>query len=120
MRFLVMVKATEEYEAGAMPTKDEIGNMQAFNEGMGRDGWFVDAGGIQPSRTGVRIDFAGTTPRVIDGPFAETKELVAGFWVLEAPSRDELVERLKQLPFKRGEQIEIRQFFTMEDFAGIL
>ena len=120
MQFLVIVKATAEYEAGKMPTKDEIATMGAFNQELGKDGMLVECGGLKPSSGGVRMDFSGAKPHVVDGPFAETKELVAGFWLVEASSLEQVVERFKHCPFKRGEHIEIRPFFTLEDFAGIL
>jgi hypothetical protein len=115
-----MVKATEASEAGRLPTKDELARMGAFNETLVRDGALLSAEGLQPSMKGARIEYAGPKPRVIDGPFAETKELVAGFWLLQARSKDELIERLLHCPFQRGEQIEIRQLFEPEDFAGIV
>lgn len=119
MRFLVLVKATERSEAGEMPTAGEMERMGAFNQTLVRDGVFLDAGGLQPTSKSVRITYAHGKPRTIDGPFAETKELVSGFWILEARSREELVERLSHAPFERGEEIEIRQLFQPEDFGGL-
>jgi hypothetical protein len=119
MQFLVMVKATEASEAGQMPSKDDLARMGAFNETLARDGIILGAGGLHPSAKGARIDYSGAKPHVIDGPFAETKELVAGFWILQARSKDELIERLLPCPFQRGEQIEIRQLHEPEDYAGI-
>jgi len=114
-----MVKASKESEAGEMPTAKELANMGAFNETLVRDGVVLDAGGLQPTSKAVRISYPGGKPVVTDGPFTETKELVAGFWILQGRSKEEIVERLKQCPFQRGEQIEIRQLFEPEDFAGI-
>lgn len=120
MRFLVMVKATKESEAGELPTAEMLAKMGLFNEGLVRDGVLLGAEGLQASSKGARIDFAGGTPTVTDGPFAETKELVAGFWILQGRSKEEIVERLSHCPFERDEQVEIRQIFEPEDFAGIV
>ncbi len=114
MRFLVMVKADKEWD-GDLPTAE----MGAFNETLIRDGVLLAAEGLQPSSKGARISYAGPRPVVIDGPFTETKELIAGFWILQASSKEELIERLSSCPFERGESIEIRQIFEAEDFAGI-
>ena len=114
MRFLVMVKADKEWD-GELPTAE----MGAFNETLIRDGVLLAAEGLQPSSKGARISYATRRPIVTDGPFTETKELIAGFWILQAPSKEELIERLSHCPFERGESIEIRQIFEAEDFAGI-
>ncbi|HET9029737.1 MAG TPA: YciI family protein [Candidatus Aquilonibacter sp.] len=120
MRFLVMVKPSPEhakdYEAGKMPKREELAPMGAFNDALERDGMLIEATGLKPTSKGTRMNFAAETPVVSDGPFAETKELVAGFWILEARSKDELVERMRRAPFPRGEQIEIRPFTEPEDF----
>jgi hypothetical protein len=118
MQFLVMVKATNESEAGVMPSADELSKMGKFNETLVRDGIFLGAGGLQPSSQGKRISFTDGKPAVIDGPFAETKELVAGFWLLQARSQEEIVERISRAPFERGEQVEVRKLFADEDFGG--
>jgi hypothetical protein len=115
MRFLVMVKATASSEAGQLPSRADLEKMGAFNEALTRDAEIVVLGGLQPSANGVRIDYSGTKPRVIDGPFAETKELVAGFWVLQAPSKDKLIERFLSCPFQHGEGLEIRPLYELED-----
>jgi hypothetical protein len=112
MRFLVMVKANNEWD-GELPTAE----MGAFNETLMRDGVMLAAEGLQPSSKGARISYGARRPVVIDGPFTETKELVAGFWILQASSKDELIERFAHCPFARGESIEIRQIFEPEDFA---
>ncbi len=119
MRFLVMVKASKESEAGELPSAEMLAKMGAFNETLVRDGVLLDAGGLQPSSKGARISFAGPRPVVTDGPFTETKELVAGFWLLQARSKEELIERLSRCPFERGERVELRQLYEAEDFAGI-
>jgi hypothetical protein len=119
MRFLVLVKATKESEAGVLPTSEELARMGAFNQTLARDGVLLAAEGLQASSKGARMDFAGGRPVATDGPFSETKELVAGFWLLQARSKDELIERLSHAPFQRGEEIEIRQLFEPEDFGDI-
>jgi len=113
MRFLVMVKATQEWD-GELPTAE----MGAFNETLVRDGILLAAEGLQPSSKGARISFANARAAVTDGPFAETKELIAGFWIVQARSKEEVVERFSHCPFERGESLEIRQIFEAEDFSG--
>jgi len=114
MRFLVMVKANKEWN-GELPTAE----MGAFNETLVRDGVMLAAEGLQPTSKGARISYASSRPVVTDGPFTETKEIVAGFWILQAGSKEELIERFSHCPFERGEQIQIRQIFEAEDFPGI-
>jgi len=113
MRFLVMVKATKEW-TGELPSE----KMGAFNDGLIRDGVLLAAEGLQPSAKGARINYVDLRPVVTDGPFTESKELVAGFWILQARSKAELIERFADCPFEGGESIEIRQIFEAEDFAG--
>ena len=126
MRFLVMVKPNNaevaRYESGSFPEDfaDSIAKMGAFNQTLINDGMLVDMGGLKPTSTGVRIDYSGAKPHIIDGPFAETKELVAGFWLLEARSQEELVERLSRCPFEYGESIEIRPLFSDEDIKRLI
>ena len=120
MRFLVMVQMTPESEARHVLIKEDFLKMGAFNETLVRDGVLLDAEGLHPSSKGARISFAGGKPAVTDGPFTESKELVAGFWLLQARSKEEIIERLKQCPFQRGEQIEIRQLYEPEDLAEML
>jgi len=126
MRFLVMVKPNRDeaarYEAGSFPEtfSEAIDKMGAFNQTLTDAGMLVDMGGLTPTSKGTRIDYSGTKPKIIDGPFAETKELVAGFWLLEAPSKEELVERLSRCPFQYGESIEIRPLFTEADLERFL
>jgi hypothetical protein len=121
MRFLVMVKATKESEAGELPTAALLARMGKFNEGLVRDGIMLSGEGLQATSKGARMKFGngGGEPRVTDGPFTETKELVAGFWILQGRSKEEIVERMMACPFDRAEEIEIRQIFEPEDFAGI-
>jgi hypothetical protein len=109
-----MVKATKEWDGESPPEA-----MGAFNETLVRDGVLVAAEGLHPSSKGARISYAGPRPVVTDGPFTETKELIAGFWIVQARSKEELIERYSHCPFERGESIEIRQIFEVEDFPEI-
>ncbi len=120
MEFLVLVKATKESEAGEMPTREMLAPMGAFNDTLERDGIFLRGDGLKPTSQATRISFAGGKPTIIDGPFAETKELVAGFWLLQGRSKEEIVERMSHAPFTRGEQIEIRPIYDLEGCKGIL
>ena len=120
MKFLVLMKATADSEAGRMPTREQIESMIAFNEQLANDGILLAAEGVRPSSKGTRLQFDGRRPKVIDGPFTETKELIAGFWIVEGKSHDEVVARFTHMPFDCGEVIEIRQFFEPEDFAEVL
>ena len=117
MRFMVIVKATPESEAGQLPTEQELREMGAFNEELVKAGVMLAGEGLQASSRGARIRFDGKKkPVVIDGPFAETKELIAGFWIIQVRSKEEAIEWMKRAPFKEGE-IEIRQVFEEEDFG---
>jgi hypothetical protein len=116
MKFMVIVKATKESEAGILPTQEEFAEMGAFNEELVKAGVLLAADGLQASSKGARIKFAGGTPTVIDGPFAETKELIAGFWILQVKSKDEAIAWAKRSPFVDGE-LEVRQFFEADDFG---
>ena len=116
MRFVVLVKATEQSEAGVMPTEQELADMGNFNQELVEAGVMLAGEGLRPSSQGVRIDYADPLPQVIDGPFAETKELVAGFWILEMRDQDEAIEWLKRAPFTDG-QVEIRQIAVADDFG---
>jgi len=120
MRFIVLVKATERSEAGVLPTREEFAEMGAFNEELVKAGIMLSGDGLKPTSNGTRIKFAGAKPAIVDGPFTETKELVAGFWLLQAKSKAEVIEWMSRAPFEKGEEIEIRPFFEMEDFAAIL
>jgi hypothetical protein len=119
MRFMVIVKATKESEAGVMPSEELLGAMAKFNEEMVKAGVMLDGAGLQPSSKGARVRFSGNKRTVIDGPFAETKELVAGYWIIQVKSKQEAIEWIKRCPNPHdGEsEIEIRQLFEMEDFA---
>ena len=120
MRFIVMVKASAESEAGIMPSQELLTKMTKFNEELVKAGVMQAGEGLHPSSKGVRVKFDGSKRTVIDGPFAETKELVAGFWIWQCKSKDEAIEWLKKAPFDGGEQVEIRQIFSPEDFGPAL
>jgi hypothetical protein len=115
MRFMVLVKANKDSEAGVLPSKELLAEMGRFNDEMLKDGVMLAADGLQASSKGARIRFSGDKRTVIDGPFAETKELVAGFWIIQVKSKEEAIEWMKRSPFKDGE-IEIRQVFEASDF----
>src|SRR3954465_12955363 len=117
MRFMVMVKASKASEAGELPSTQLLTEMGKFNEELVKAGVMLAGEGLQPSSKGARIRYEGGNPTVIDGPFAGVKELVAGFWLLQCKSRDEVVEWLKRAPFDGGAEIEIRQVFEAADFG---
>jgi hypothetical protein len=119
MRFMVIVKANKDSEAGVLPTEQELTEMGKFNEELVKAGVMLAGEGIQPSSKGARVRFDGKKRTVIDGPFAETKELVAGFWLWQVKSKEEAIEWLKRAPFREGE-VEIRQVFENEDFGDAL
>ena len=117
MRFMVLVKANSDSENGVMPDQKILTEMTKFNEDLAKAGVLLAAEGLQSSSKGVRVRFAGAKRTVIDGPFAETKELVAGFWLWQVKSKEEAIEWLKRAPFQEGD-VEIRQLFEMEDFGS--
>jgi hypothetical protein len=117
MRFMVLVKADKKSEAGVLPDKNLLTEMGKFNEELVKAGVMLAGEGLQPSSKGSRVRFSGGKRTVIDGPFAETKELVAGFWLWQVKSRDEAIEWLKRAPFEDTE-VEIRQVFEAEDFGA--
>ena len=117
MRFIVLVKASKDSEAGVMPTTEELTAMGNYNEELVKAGIMLAGEGLHPSSKGVRVRFAGGKPTTVDGPFAETKELVAGFWIWKVRSKDEALEWIKRAPFSRGEEVELRQVFEAEDFG---
>ena len=120
MRFMVMVKATADSEAGVMPSEDLLAAMGQYNEELVKAGVMLAGEGLQPSAKGARVRFSGRNRSVIDGPFAETKELVAGFWLIQVKSLDEAIEWVKRCPNPMNEEseIEIRQVFEAEDFGA--
>ena len=119
MRFMVIVKATKDTEAGVMPDEKLLGDMGKFNEELVKAGVMLAGEGLQPSSKGARVKFFGTKRTVIDGPFTETKELVAGFWIWQVKSKEEAIEWVKRCPNPTGDEaeIEIRQIFEAEDFG---
>src|SRR5437899_2220668 len=122
MRVLVMVKATPDSEAGAMPTTEELAEMGRFNEELAKAGVMLSAEGLHPSAKGARVRFSGKNRTVIDGPFAETKELVAGFWLWQVKSLQEAIDWVKRCPNPHNEEgaIEIRPVFEAADFGEAL
>ena len=116
MRFMVIVKANKDTEAGILPTKEILTEMGKFNEELVKAGVMLAGEGLQASSKGARVRFSGDKRTVIDGPFAETKELVGGFWIWKVKSKEEAIQWLKRAPFRDGE-VEIRQIFEMEDFG---
>jgi len=117
MRFMVIVKADRNSEAGVMPGTELLAAMGKYNEELVKAGVMLAGEGLAPSSKGVRVKFDGAKRTVTDGPFAETKELVAGFWLWQCKSLEEAVEWLKRAPFDGGTEVEIRQVFEAEDFG---
>lgn len=120
MRVMVMVKASPESEAGQMPSEQLLSDMLKFNEQLVKAGIMLAGDGLRPSSTGKRVRFSGTKRTVIDGPFAETKELIAGYWIWQVRSMEEAVEWVKRCPnpMESESDIEIRPFFEAEDFGA--
>ena len=120
MRFMVMVKATADSEAGVMPSEQLLAEMGKFNEELVKAGVMLAGEGLQPSSKGARVRFSGKTRTVVDGPFAETKELVAGFWLWQVKSKEEAIEWVKRCPnpMPGDSEIEIRQVFEADDFGA--
>jgi hypothetical protein len=118
---MMIVKASKDSEAGKMPSEDLLAAMAKYNEELVKAGVLVDLAGLQSSAKGVRVRFSGGERKVIDGPFAETKELIAGYWIINVKSRQEAIEWAKRVPAPHGPdqecELEIRQFFELEDFA---
>jgi hypothetical protein len=114
---MILVKANKDSEAGVMPTAEMLTAMGKFNEELVNAGVMLAGEGLQPSSKGARVKFSGGKPTVVDGPFAETKELVAGYWIWRVKSKDEAIEWLKRAPFQ-DEEIEVRQVFEAEDFGA--
>jgi hypothetical protein len=119
MRFAVFVKATKESEAGVLPSKEMFAEMGKFNDELVKAGVRLAAEGLQASSKGVRVKFSAGKPTVTDGPFAETKELVAGFWLWRVNSKQEAIDWLKRAPFN-DEEVELRQIFELEDLLPLL
>ena len=120
MKVMVIVKANADTEAGVMPSEQELVAMGRFNEALANAGVMLAGEGLHPTRKGVRVRFSGAQRSVQDGPFAETKELVAGFWLWQVHSMEEAIEWIKRSPFANGEEVELRQVFEAEDFGEAL
>ena len=118
MRVMVIVKANKDSEAGIMPNEKILADMGKFNEQLVKAGVMLAGDGLHPSSKGKRVRFSGGKQTVIDGPFAETKELIAGYWLWQVRSMDEAVEWLKRSPFDGGAEVEIRPVFEAEDFGA--
>jgi len=120
MRFLILVKASKDSEAGVLPNEKLLTEMGQFNEELVKAGVMLAAEGLQPSSKGARVKFSGGRRTVIDGPFAETKELIAGFWIWQVKSKEEAIEWVKRIPNPTGDEseVEIRQVFEADDFGA--
>ena len=116
MRFMMFVKSNKESEAGAMPDEKILGDMAKYNEELLKAGVLLDLSGLHPTSKGARVAYSGDKRTVTDGPFAEAKELVAGYWLIQVKSKDEAIEWARRVPFQDGE-VEIRQVFELEDFT---
>ena len=121
MRFMMIVKANQDSEAGKMPSEELLSAMGKYNEQLMQAGVLVDLAGLHPSSKGARVKFSGGKQTIIDGPFAETKELIGGYWIIKVKSREEAIEWAKRVPAPHGEgnegEIELRQIFDLEDFT---
>ena len=118
MRFIVMVRSDKNTEAGQMPSEEILAAMGRFNEELVNAGVMLAGEGLHPSSKGARVRFEGGNATVIDGPFAETKELIAGFWLWKVKSKEEAIEWLKRSPFNGGAEVELRQVFEADDFGA--
>ena len=117
MRFMVLVPGSEESERGEMPSTAELERMTKYNEELVKAGVMLDGDGLKPTKDAVKVRFEGGSTTVIDGPFTESKEIVAGYWIWECSSREEAVEWLKRAPFGEGTEIQLRPHFSVEDFG---
>jgi hypothetical protein len=121
MRFMMIVKANKDSEAGKMPSEELLSAMGKYNEELLKAGVLLDLAGLQPSSKGARIQFSRGKRTVVDGPFAEAKELISGYWIIQVKSQEEALEWAKRAPSPHGEgqegEIEIRQFFELDDFG---
>jgi hypothetical protein len=122
MRFMMIVKANKDSEAGVLPDETLIAAMTKYNEELAKAGVLLDLSGLQPSSKGARVKFSGGKRTVVDGPFTESKELIAGYWLIQVKSREEAIEWAKRAPAPHGEggegEIEIRQLFELDDFGS--
>ena len=120
MRFMVLVPGNSQSEAGEMPRTEDLEAMTKYNEELVKAGVMLAGDGLHPTSKGAKVRFDGGEPKVIDGPFTEAKEIVAGYWIWECGSRDEAIQWLKRAPFGGGTEIELRPIFEAEDFGGEL
>jgi hypothetical protein len=118
MRFMMLVKASKESEAGALPSKELLAAMGQFNEELAKAGVLIAGEGLRPSSKGTRVTFSGSKRTFTDGPFAETKELLAGFWMIDVKSKADALAWAARVPFTGGEVIEVRQVFEADDFPA--
>jgi hypothetical protein len=116
MKFMLLVKADKSSDEGVMPTKEELAAMGKYNEELVKAGILLAADGLHPTSAGARVGFSGGNSTVTDGPFTETKELIAGYWVIQAKTKEEAIEWARRVPFQDGE-IEVRQVFDVDDFG---
>ena len=116
MRFMMIVKANKDSEAGVLPTEEQLAEMAKYNEELVKAGVLLAAEGLHASSKGARVRFSGAKRTVIDGPFTEAKELIAGFWLIQVKTKEEAIEWTKRVPFEESE-IEVRQVFELEDFG---
>ena len=116
MRFMMIVKANKDSEAGVLPTEEQLAEMGKYNEELVKAGVLLAAEGLHASAKGARVRFSGAKRTVIDGPFTEAKELIAGFWLIQVKTKEEAIEWTKRVPFEESE-IEVRQVFELEDFG---
>jgi hypothetical protein len=119
MRYMMLVRASQRSEAGEMPTEQELGAMGKYNEELQKAGILLDLSGLKPTSQGARVQFSGGKQRVVDGPFSEAKELIAGYWIIQVKSREEALEWAKRIPAEVCgiSEVELRPFYEMEDFA---
>ena len=116
MRFMMIVKANKDTDAGLLPTEEQLAEMGKYNEELLKAGVMLSGEGLQASSKGARVRYSGAKRTIIDGPFTETKELIAGFWLIQVRSKDEALEWARRVPFQEGE-VEVRQVFELEDFG---
>jgi hypothetical protein len=120
VRFMVLVPANPESEAGVLPTEEQFAEMNEYNRQLANAGVMLAADGLHPTSRGAKVRFDGGERTVIDGPFTESKELVAGYWIWQCASREEAIEWLKRAPFDGGVEVELRQIYELDDFADAL
>lgn len=125
MRFMMLLKADKRTEAGELPTRKDLEVMNKYNEQLVKAGVMLDGAGLHPTSKGAKVTFQGGKPQVTDGPFAETKEIIAGYWMIQVKSKEEAIEWAKRVPFDhlpnsgRAPEIELRQMFELEDFPDV-